>query len=211
MTGILFCLYIKLFQASISNFVDFWNSIFGVVVVFELEDKNVAGEFGFSINGNGRGHSFLPSKKIKPTKHAFLWTKNMQEFVWSNRCLDYSDLPNILSRDVEGEYFLRWVENWKIPGCLLDKDVENTDHLGCPNVQDLVDPKRCRNVDLITLPVQTQVHSSFCQAQSQLVWYLDNAAFDGVSFVLFFNCIVSIYVIKSYKLIPCFVPDSWQK
>ena len=53
--------------------------------------------------------------------------------------LDYSELPNILPRDGEGEYFAKRVENCKIFASLTDEEVENLDNHGCPKVQDLVD------------------------------------------------------------------------
>ena len=138
-TGLLFCLYVKLFLPSILNSVDFWSSMSCNVLDIELADKNVNKELGVFIDGKVQGYSFRPPKKYKPTKQAFWWTRNMHGIVWNRRRLDYSELSNILPRDVTGEYFEKGTEKCKILGNLLDRDVENLEDHGCPKVQDLVD------------------------------------------------------------------------
>ena len=45
-SGLLFCLYIKLFLPSIFNSADFWSSMSCIVLDFELADKNVIKELG---------------------------------------------------------------------------------------------------------------------------------------------------------------------
>ena len=54
-------------------------------------------------------------------------------------CLDYSENPNILPKDAEGEEFAEETEKCEIPGNLLDRDVEKLDDHGCPKIRDLVD------------------------------------------------------------------------
>ena len=46
-TGLGFCLYVKLFLPSISNSVDFWTSMSSIVLDMELTEKNVNKELGF--------------------------------------------------------------------------------------------------------------------------------------------------------------------
>ena len=58
-TGLLFCLYVKLFLPSICNFVDFWSSFCCIVLDFELADKKVIKELGVFIDGKVQGHSIV--------------------------------------------------------------------------------------------------------------------------------------------------------
>ena len=51
-TGLLFCLYAKLFLPSIFKSVDFSSSIFGIVIVIELTEKNIIKELGLFIDGS---------------------------------------------------------------------------------------------------------------------------------------------------------------
>ena len=46
--------------------------------------------------------------------------------------------------------------------------------------ENLLDMKQIKNVELLELPIQTPDHTSVCK----VVWYLKNAAFEVVSFVL---------------------------
>ena len=57
----------------------------------------------------------------------------------NSRCLNYSELPNILRRDVKAKYFAKGTEKCKILYNLLDKEVGNLDDHGCPKSRDLVD------------------------------------------------------------------------
>ena len=139
LTGLLFCLYKRLFLLSIFNSVDFWSSMSCIVLDIELADKNVFKEMGdFNIR-NVQGYSFCPPKKCKPTKQAVWCTRNLHEIVWNSGRLHYSELPNILPRDIKGEFFAKRTEKCKILASLMDKEVETLDDHGCPKVQDLVD------------------------------------------------------------------------
>ena len=53
--------------------------------------------------------------------------------------MDYNELPNILPRDVRGEYFVKGTEKLKNLDSLLDKEDENLDIRYCPKVQVIVD------------------------------------------------------------------------
>ena len=62
-TGLLFCLSVKLLLPSIFNSVDFWSSMSLIVLDFVLVDKNGKKEVGLFIDENVQGHSFCPPEK----------------------------------------------------------------------------------------------------------------------------------------------------
>ena len=70
-TGLLFCLYAKLFQPSIFNSVDFSSSMSCIVLGIELADKIIIKELGVCTDGKVQGYSYRPSKKCNPTKETF--------------------------------------------------------------------------------------------------------------------------------------------
>ena len=70
-TGLLVCLYVKLFRSSIFNSVAFRSSMYSTVLDFELADENVTRELRVFIGGNVQGYSFRPPKKYKPTEQGF--------------------------------------------------------------------------------------------------------------------------------------------
>ena len=59
--------------------------------------------------------------------------------MWNSGCLDYSELRNIPPRDVKGEYSAKRTENCKFLASLMDIELENLDHHGCPENENLVD------------------------------------------------------------------------
>ena len=63
-TGMLFCLYVKLFLPFIFNSVDFWSSMSRIVLDIELTEKNVIKELGLFIDGSVQGFSFFPPKLL---------------------------------------------------------------------------------------------------------------------------------------------------
>ena len=67
----------------------------------EHEDKKVITELGVFNDGNVRGYSFHPPKEYKSTKQAFWCTGSFHGLMLNNGCLDDSELPNILLRDVK--------------------------------------------------------------------------------------------------------------
>ena len=58
-TGILFCLYVKIFLPSIFISVDFWSSMSCIVLDTELTDKNVIKELGLFIDGSYKDFHFV--------------------------------------------------------------------------------------------------------------------------------------------------------
>ena len=75
-TGLLFCLYVKISLPSIFNYVSFWSSMFCLVLDIELIDKNVFKELGLFIDGSVQGFSFCPSKSFKPNKQTHMEHKS---------------------------------------------------------------------------------------------------------------------------------------
>ena len=61
-TGLLVCLYVKIFLPTSFILVDFWNSISLIVLDIELTEKNKTKELGLFIDGSLRGFSFCPLK-----------------------------------------------------------------------------------------------------------------------------------------------------
>ena len=53
--------------------------------------------------------------------------------MWNSGPLDYSELPNILLRDVEREYFAKRTEKSKIHASLMDKEVKTGMIMAVPN------------------------------------------------------------------------------
>ena len=89
-TGIPFCLYVKIFPPSIFNSVDFWSSISCSVLDNELPGINIFKELGILTDGKVEGYSFRPPKKYKPAKQSFRCTRNSHGFVcvWNSGFLD---------------------------------------------------------------------------------------------------------------------------
>ena len=112
--------------------------MFCIVVKIELAEKNVIKDLGVFIAGKVQGYPFCLPKQYKPTKQAFWCTRNMKGIVWNSGCLDFSELSNIFPIAVKCETFAKGTEKRKIPGNLLDQEVENLEDHGCPKDQDLV-------------------------------------------------------------------------
>ena len=138
-TGLLFCLYVKVFLSSILNSVESWSSISCIVLDIEPTDKEGIEVLGVIIYSRVQIYSFRPPKKYKPTKQAFCCTRNLHGIVWKSGRLDYSELANSLTRAVNGEYFAKGRKKCNILGNLLDKEVEKLEDHGCPKAQYLVD------------------------------------------------------------------------
>ena len=67
-SGLLFCLYVKIFLPSIFISVDFLNSMSSIVLDIKPTDKNIIKEHGLYIDGSVQGFSFCPAKIFKPNK-----------------------------------------------------------------------------------------------------------------------------------------------
>ena len=91
-TGLLFCLYVKLFLPSIFNSVDFWSSMSCIVLDLELTDKVIIKELGLFIDGSLQGFSFCPPKNFEPNKQTSWNTKHLHGIECSSGKLDYEKL-----------------------------------------------------------------------------------------------------------------------
>ena len=137
-TGLLFCLYVKLLLSSSFNSVDFSSNMSCIVLAGRWKHINNK-ELEVSNEGKALGYSFRPPKKYKPLKQALWCTTNLHRNVCNSGRLDYSEHSNILPRAVKGEYFAKRTEKCKILSNILDKEVEILENHGCPKLQDLVD------------------------------------------------------------------------
>ena len=133
-TGILFCLYLKLLVDSV-----FKSSVSCIVLDAEFADINVTNKLGVLIDENVQGYSFCPPRKYKSPKQTDWCTKNLNRIVWSKGRLNYLERPNNLYGDVKSGHFAKRTENGTVLGSLMGKKVENMDDHVSPKVQDLVD------------------------------------------------------------------------
>ena len=91
-TGLSFCLYVKLFLPSIFNSVDLWSSMSLIVQDIELTEKNIIKELGLFLDGSLQGFSFCPPKTFKPNKQTSWNRKHLHGIAWSSGKLDYEKL-----------------------------------------------------------------------------------------------------------------------
>ena len=107
-TGLLFCLYQKLFLSPIFDSVDFWCSMSCIVLDIELEDENVIKEFGVLL-GEALGIlcSSFKSEQDKPTKQAFWCTTKFHGIAWNSGSLENNELQHVLPKILKAEYFAK--------------------------------------------------------------------------------------------------------
>ena len=84
-----------------------------------------------------RDTHFALQKSTKPQSQQL--HGNLHGIVWNSGHLDYSEIPNILTSDVKGEFFAKRIENCKILGSLMDKNVKNMDDHSCSKFQEPVE------------------------------------------------------------------------
>ena len=140
-TGLLFCLYVKIFLPSIFNSVDFWSSMSCFVLHIELTDKNIIKELGLFIDGSIQEVSFCPPKTFKPNKQTTWNTGHLPGIAWSSEKLDYDKLFAVFYdiKVMNAEVFAKGLEKCRLLSRLLGQNVENLDHFGCPKIQNLVE------------------------------------------------------------------------
>ena len=139
-TGLLFCIYVKIFLPSIFNSVDFWNSMSFIVLDIELTEKNIIKELGLYIDGSVQGFSFCPPKSFKPNKQTTWNTSHLHGIAWISGKLDYGRLFAVFYdiKVMNAEVFAKVLEKCRLLTNLLGRNVENLDDYGCPRIQDLV-------------------------------------------------------------------------
>ena len=139
-TGLLFCLYVKLFLPSIFNLVDFWSSMSLIVLDIELTEKKKIKELGLFIDGSLQGFSFCPPKSFKPNKQTTWNTSHLHGIAWSSGKLEYKKLIAVFYdiKVMNAEKFAKELENYRLLTSLLGQNVEKLNDYGCPKIQDLV-------------------------------------------------------------------------
>ena len=114
------------------------------IVVLDVEpaDSKVIKDMGDIFAGKVQVYCFQPPKKYKSTKQTFWFTKNLHGIMWNSGNLDYSELPNCLSKNMKAEVFAKGSEKCKTFSNLFGKEVKNLDGHGCPKFKNvMVNPK----------------------------------------------------------------------
>ena len=83
-TGILFCLYVRISLPSIFNSVVFRNNMSLIVLDIELSEKNIIKELGLFFAGSLQGISFCPPKTFKPNKQTTWNISHLHGIAWSS-------------------------------------------------------------------------------------------------------------------------------
>ena len=142
-TGLLFCLYVKIFLHSIFNLIDFSISMSLIVLDVELTEGNIIKELGLFIDGSLKGFPFCPPKTFKPIKQT-TWNKShLHGIAWSSGKLEYEKLFAVFYdiKVISTEVFAKGFENFRLLTRLFGPNVEFLDDYGCPKIQDLVKTK----------------------------------------------------------------------
>ena len=115
-TGLLFCLYVKIFLCSIFKLTYFLTSMSLIVLDIELTEKNVIKELGFFIDGSVERFSFCPPKTFKPNKQTTWNTNHLHGIAWSSGKLEYEKLFAV-SYDMKvtnAEIIAKWFEKCRL-------------------------------------------------------------------------------------------------
>ena len=96
-------------------------------------------EWGVFIDEKVQEYSFCPPKKYNSTKQAFRCIRILHRIVCISGCSEYSELSNILPRDLKVKYFSKGTEKLRILLTFLDKELETMGDHGCPEIRDLVE------------------------------------------------------------------------
>ena len=129
------CLYVKLFLPFIFNSVEFWGSMFLIVLDIELTERNIIKKLGLFIDGSLQGFSFCPPKTSKPNKQTTWNTRHLHGNAWSSGKLDYEKLFAV-SYDIKvlkAEVFAKGLEKCRLLTRLFGQIVKNS--TSCQNGQ----------------------------------------------------------------------------
>ena len=151
-TGLLFCLYLKIFLPPIFNFVGFRNSISCIVLDIELTEKNIIKDLGLFIDGSVHGFSFCPPKSFKPNKQTTWNTNHLHGIAWSSGKLDFEKIFAVFYniRVINAEVFAKGFEKCRLLTNLLGRNVESLDDYGYPKIKTL-SKRTVRGSALLTL------------------------------------------------------------
>ena len=139
-TGLLVCLYVKLFLPSNFNWVDFWSSMSLIVLDIKLTEKNIPKEMKLFSDGSPQGFSFCPPKTFEPNNQTTCNTIHLHGFAWGSGMLDHEKLFAVFYdiKVMNAEEFAEGLEGCRLLTTLLGQNVENKDDYGCPKSQDLI-------------------------------------------------------------------------
>ena len=139
-TGLLFCLYVKIFLPFIFNLIDVRVSMSLIVKDIELTEKNIIKELGRFIDGSVQGFSFCPPKTFKHNKLTTWNTSHLHGIAWSSGKLEYEKLFAVFYdiKVLNAEVSAKGSQKCRLLTRLLGQNVENLDDYGCPKIQELV-------------------------------------------------------------------------
>ena len=126
-TGLFFCLYVKIFLPPISKSVDFWSSMSLTAPDIQLTEKNTIKEMGLYIDGTLQGFSFCPPKTCKANKQITWNTSHVHGIAWSSQKLDYDEFFAVFYdiKLMNSEVFAQGLEKCRLLTTLLGQNVEN--------------------------------------------------------------------------------------
>ena len=139
-TRLLFCLYVKKLLPFLFNWIDFWLSMFLIVLDIELTERNIFKELGLFIDCSLHRFSFCPPETFKLDKQTTWNTSHLHGIAWSIRKLEYEKLFAVFYdiRVLNAEVSAKEFEKCRLLTRLLGQNVENLVFYGCPKNQHLV-------------------------------------------------------------------------
>ena len=193
LTGLLFCLFVKIFLPSIVNSVVFWNSMSLIVLDIELTEKNIIEELGFFIDVFLQGFSICPPKTFIPNKQTTWNTSHLHGIAWSSGKLDYEKLFAVFYdiKVMNVEVFAKGLEKCRLLSTLLGQNIENLDDYGCLKIQDLVRTDSSWICSSYLFGQRNK--ASLCQEESKGVWRMGCATFVNFCTCLLYLCLLLIY------------------
>ena len=137
-TGLLFCLHVKLFLPWIFNSVAFGSCIL-IVLYIKLTEENIIKELGLFIDGSSQGILFFPAETFKPNKQTTWNTYQLHGIAWSSGKLDCEKLFAV-SYDIkvmDSEVFAKGLEKSRLLTRLIGQNSEILNDHGFPKIKDL--------------------------------------------------------------------------
>ena len=133
-TGLLFCLYVKIFLPSIFNLIDFWVCISLIVIDIEPTEKNIIKELGLFLMVLYKDFQFVSQRFLNlinrqhGTQIIYMELREVVEN-WNMRsCLLSFTTKKVMNADV----FAKGLEKCRLLTRLLGQSFENLDDYGCP-------------------------------------------------------------------------------
>ena len=140
-TGLLFWLNLKMFLLSIFISLDFWSSMFCIVLDFEPADKIYIEDSGVLVEGNVHRYSLCPPRKVRTNKTSNFVYENIARNCVEQWLFGLQWASRHSSQRCTGRTVCKTNKKLKILGNSMDKNVENMDDHGCPKIRKFVDPE----------------------------------------------------------------------